>query len=264
MIRYTLVGIAGALLLVGASPTDAGAQDVSQPTYQAVDASLNHPGWIVPYAGVAAGPGSMFGYGGVVLAPNANLTKSGIVARGFYGAGSFSYDNAAVAGGEVDGTIRMFDTLAGYQVYGPKVRVGGYVGVEHQDIQLTPNDPTATVNGKSTGVKVLGEFETRDNVRVYFNTSASYSKAFDTYRVQIRPGLRLPLSLRAGPEVVFQGNKGGDARRVGLFLMLDSSIGHGNYFGLTGSGGYAYAADGAEGNFAGQGAYGGLLASFFF
>jgi hypothetical protein len=230
------------------------------------ESKTDRPGWIVPYVGMDVGPAAnYFGYGGVVFSPEGDLTKPSVVIRSFAGYGEFKYNSASVPGGRVKGDISMFDALIGYQTLGKVFRLGGYIGIEHQDIDLSPLDPTAKVKGAETGVKFLGEFETNDRMRFYLNATASYSTAFDTYRVQLRPGYRAA-SFIFGPEAVFQGNKGGDTQKVGGFVTLSAPISNGNYLGVTTYLGHAFSGKGNQGPFGGtgDGIYGGMIVSFFF
>jgi hypothetical protein len=268
--RYIFLGFVSTSFLVGNSAHAQDSNSVISKTESAPQTTsqlqtADPPGWIVPYLGVDFAPGSWFTYAGVVLAPNGNLAEPGVVIRSFGGYGEFKYNNPTVSAQRIHGSISMADAMVGYQTFGEYYRVAGYVGIENQNIHLSPADPTAKVDGEKTGVKFLGEFETNNRTPFYLNAMASYSTAFDSYWIRLRPGYRTS-SFIFGPEVAFQGNRGGDSQRIGGFISLERPIGRGNYFGITAATGYTLGGKSNPSISGGthNGVYGSLLVYLFF
>lgn len=219
------------------------------------------PVWRVPFTGIDMAPGSTFGYGGILVAPSGDFTKSGFILRAFGGYGAFDYDSAAVPGGKVNGRVALGDVMIGYQTFGEFYRLAGYIGVEHQDISLSPFDPTATVVGGETGFKAVGEFETNQKSKLYLNLMASYSTAFDSFSARVRPGYRFD-NVIIGPEGGWQENRSSENQRAGGFVTVNHTINPSMYLSVTGYGGYVFVGKDSSGPSIGgsrDGPYGGLV-----
>jgi hypothetical protein len=219
----------------------------------------------VPFAGVDFAPESYFGYGGAVVALNGDFARPGFVVRVLGGYGEFRYNSESVAGGVVDGSIFLGDALVGYQAFGNNFRIAAYLGVEHQDIRLRPPDPTALVQGRETGFKILGEVETGEAIQFYFNLMGSFSTAFDTYWSRLRIGYRFG-NLIVGPEGLLQGNRSSDVQRVGGFATYNWDLGAGRKFVTTAYGGYLFNENGGGPSPFGtrDGPYGGFVLAVVF
>ena len=105
--------------------------------------------------GLDAAPQSLYWYDEAIVAPNHDMAKDGFLFR-MYGSLVYNYASSDVPGGNVDGKLWQFDLMPGYQVVRGGATFGGYVGLDYQDSQLTPNDPTNKLRGTKAGVKVAG------------------------------------------------------------------------------------------------------------
>ena len=47
--------------------------------------------------------------------------------------------------------------MIGHQWVTQKMRIAGYIGIDHQDHHLSPFDPTNSVVGGETGLKIAGD-----------------------------------------------------------------------------------------------------------
>ena len=167
-------------------------------------------------------------YTGLFWAIRGDLARDGVVLRilGSYDTYEYDVDSSLtkkywprVA---IDGEVWAGDVMLGYQWVRGDFTTGIYLGVEHQDHDLSPDDRTNSVRGSETGFKVALDVEKEVSAySPYFaEIYGSYSTAFDTYFVEGRLGL--PFNrLIVGPEVVFYGDQSGDAQRVGAFLKTD-------------------------------------------
>lgn len=220
----------------------------------------SQPTWIAVYSGTDISKDSNYFYSGAVVSMNRDLSRSGIVLRGFFGYGAYEYDNLAVAGGVVDGDAVEVDAMLGYMFVGNSGSMTFYVGVDYQNHDLTPTDPSNLVEGSETGFKVAADL-TRDGARHYLSLLGSYSTAFDTYWTRGRVGLKLD-RLTIGPEAIAVGNDGFDSQRVGGFAMTTLHLNPQSPVELTVSGGYQFADDDEVGSRGSSGGYGALNLSF--
>ncbi|MDR2195562.1 MAG: cellulose biosynthesis protein BcsS [Gallionellaceae bacterium] len=229
-------------------------------------AKTNAPIYIVPYAGIDKAPGASLAYGGAVFSlDGSKLTESGFVGRLFASYGEYENRNFVALTGRVQGHVTTRDALVGYQTYGEFWRAGGYVGVERQDLYVRlPDLGGVESRAAETGIKTLGEFETR-NTAFYVNAMATYSDAFDTWWVRVRPGYQNG-GFTVGPELTWQGNTADSNRRAGVFATMIYPLGNDNYFSASLNGGYAYIGDDSLNAVTGtrSGAYGGVIAILYF
>jgi hypothetical protein len=218
----------------------------------------------VVFSGIDFADDSVAGYTGIVVAANGNLGQDGLLFRAVGVNAQYEYDSTiGGAPAIIDGDAWMLDAMVGYQWLRPGFRFGTYIGVEYQDHDLTPDDPTNSVNGDEVGFKVVGDFETDASSRLYLAALASYSTAFDTYWARGRVGLRHQDWI-FGVEGGGSGNEGYDVQRIGGFVDLPLPMGPltGR---LTGYVGHQFADD--EDGFGlggGEGVYGGVGYSFSF
>ena len=173
------------------------------------------------FAGVSGNEDSTFGYIGGIQALNGDIAKQGILLRGMLSYGQYDYDTIAVAGGNVDGKAIGAELGVGYQWVNPGSRFSIYGGIDHQDHDLSPNDPSNSVSGAETGAAVQAEIETL-GAPWYGGLIGKYSTAYDSYWVRGRVGYAFG-SLTVGPEVVLAGNEEYEETRYGLFLNLPVS-----------------------------------------
>jgi Cellulose biosynthesis protein BcsS len=130
-----------------------------------------------------------------------------------------------VPGGNVNGKLWQFDLMPGYQVMRGSATFGGYVGLDYQDSQLTPNDPANKLSGTKAGVKVAGSFDFEDGKRpIAASLAAEYSTAFDTYFAELRVGARVCKNLFIGPGGSLDGDTGYNAQRLGGFAKYTFAL----------------------------------------
>ncbi len=173
----------------------------------------------VSYSGSGWSKDSSYFYSGVLFALNGDLGKDGFLLRGFAGVPMYEYDSASAPGGVVDGDGLQGDLMIGYMWHREHMTFSGYVGVEYQDYDLTPNDPTADINGSEVGFKVAADLSSAYASPFYFNLHGSYSTAFDSYWTRARIGYNSGRFV-IGPEVIAMGNEGFEARRLGGFATV--------------------------------------------
>lgn len=155
------------------------------------------------------------------LALNGDLAREGFAVRLAGTTDSYSYDYRGFPG-DVDADAWAIDGMLGYRWVRGDVTSAIFVGAEHQDHDLSPDDPLNPLRGSETGFKVLIELAKlpAPHSPFYADLTASYSTAFDTYHVDGRLGWAIG-HVVIGPEAWFLGDDADDAQRVGGFLMTD-------------------------------------------
>lgn len=217
----------------------------------------------VVFSGIDFSKDSYAGWTGLIVSLDRDLSKSGFMFRAVGVHAGYEYDTTFGATPVViDGDAWIGDVMIGYQAVHPALRAAVYVGIEYQDHDLTPDDPSNRVNGDEAGFKVVGELESPWDSPFYFGLIGAYSTAYDTYWTRGRLGLRHD-GLLFGVEGSASGNDGYDNQRLGGFFEFPVPMGP-----LTGyvslHGGYQFADEGEAGLGGGRGAYGGVGYSFSF
>lgn len=203
-------------------------------------------------------------YSGVLLALNRDLGQDGFVLRGFAGVPMYEYDAAAVPGGVVDGDGIQGDLMIGYMWHREHFTFIGYAGVDYQDFDLTPNDPSSKVNGSEVGFKVAGDLTSAYGSPFYWNLHGSYSTAFETYWTRARVGYNAGRFV-VGPEFVAMGSEGFDAQRVGGFVSVRIELSPAISSEISAHVGHQFVNDdGQNGSSGGEGTYGGVGFSLVF
>jgi len=220
------------------------------------------PTWIATYSGFDVAKDSHYFYSGAVVALNGDLSRSGFVLQGFSGVASYEYDNVAVPGGIVDGDGIQLSAMLGYLFVLPEATVGLYAGVDYQDYDLTPRDPSNSVSGSETGVRVGGDVRLI-GPQHYFTLEGYYSTAFDSYWARARAGVKVA-RFTVGPEGIILGNEGYDAQRLGAFALTKIHLSPSLPTELTFHVGYQFVDEGQTGTTGGEGVYGGLNIGFTF
>ena len=211
----------------------------------------------VLFSGVDFVKNASEGYVGGMVSLNGDLDTDGFLMRVLGTRGWFEYDRSIP---QADADYWQADVMVGYQIIRNAVTYTGYVGVEYQEYDLSPDDPTAQLRGDEFGFKAAWDIETERYFKrpFYAAVRGSYSTSFDTYYTIARLGLNVD-RFAIGPEAWVMGDASGDASRVGGFVLTDLSLGGSSIGTLSVSGGYQFVdnADHPTGdNFGEEGAYG--------
>ena len=220
------------------------------------DFGARNASWAVSYSGIDFAQDSHYSYSGILISTQRDLSKSGIMLHGFVGYGAYDYSQPSLPGGKVDGDIVQLSGLIGYMFVRQGGSVGIYVGVDYQDHDLSPADPSNQISGDEVGFKVAGDIRHTTN-RHYLTLEGSYSTAFDSYWSRARAGLTFD-RITFGPEGLALGNASFDAQRIGGFLLVRHQLTPRLPVELTLSGGYQFLDDsvGSSSFAGGEGAYG--------
>jgi hypothetical protein len=209
-------------------------------------------------AGFDAAPQSLYWYKGAVVALNRDMAKSGFLVRLF---GSVAvYEYAATEEVSIDGTLWQFDILPGYQVVRGAETFGASIGLDYQNSQLSPNDPTNPVRGTAFGFKVAANYDFQDDKRPFeASLAGEYSTAFESYYAELRVGARLTDKLSLGPAAEIDGTTGYNSQRLGAYATYAFDLAKGASVDVTIVGGHQFVSgDGEAGPSGGAGTYGTL------
>lgn len=186
------------------------------------------------FSGIDAAASSVFGYTGGVWAFGRPIDRSGFRLKALAGYGEYAYDGSlsgAPAG--FDGDVSLGELLAGYMWRPGAWTVKGYLGLQWERHDLTPDDPANSVSGTETGVKAQLELWRDIGERHWLSVNGAYGDAFGTYWAGARVGRRLG-RISLGVEAAALGNEEYDSGRAGGLLRL-----HLGRADLTVSGGYS-------------------------
>lgn len=218
---------------------------------------------IVTFSGYDQARDSSYFFQGVQVALNGDIGRDGFMVRAYGSQVDYDYLNGTAA---THGVGRQGELMIGYKASRGSIWGAAFIGIDHQNHKLTPDDPTNTVRGSETGFKVTGDLASlRDQGPLYFSLSGMYSTAFDSYWARARVGGNVN-RVTIGPEFVTLGNQGFDATRVGGFLTFDLKITPKLPLEVTLYAGHQFVAgsSGATGASGGEGEYFGLsLTSLF-
>lgn len=155
------------------------------------------------------------------FALNRDLAREGVIVRLSGSMDSYSYDPHDFPR-DIDGDAWAVDAMLGYRWIRGDVASSLLLGAEHQDHDLSPDDPFNPVRGSETGFKVAFNVTKAPSAYspLYAELAASYSTAFDTYQVDGRVGLAFDRFI-IGPEAWVMGDDASDAQRVGGFLKTE-------------------------------------------
>lgn len=171
------------------------------------------------FAGFDARDRTHYPYAGLVHHFSGSLTDDSILFRAFGDYSFYRYDTTGVATHAVRAEAQAFDVMAGYQKVLSPVMLRGFVGLDYENHDLSPNNPFDSNRGSHVGVKVQGEVETAYDLPYYGSFIGSFGSAVDRYWVRLRGGYSNSL-ITIGPETLFTGDDQFDEQRVGAFLTF--------------------------------------------
>jgi Cellulose biosynthesis protein BcsS len=208
--------------------------------------------------------GAYFAYTEAYVALDGDWSRPGWLMRATIGAGQYNYANQNVPGGRVDAVLISGDLMIGYQgSLGEAADWNALIGVDVEDNELDPNDPSNPVRGARAGFKIAGEIEAQEQHTFYYHLEGEYTTAYQTYWSRVRIGHNFG-TLVLGPEGVFLGDETYDAQRIGGFIKFPFRLSKQLKPDIVVAGGYGFVSQkdtgfggiGGEGN-AGFGGIGG-------
>jgi hypothetical protein len=209
-------------------------------------------------AGFDAAPQSLYWYSEAISALNGDTGKDGVLLRVYGSVAVYEYA-ATVGGGTIDGTLWQLDLMPGYQWVRGGVTFGGFVGLDYQQSQLSPPDPTNAVRGTATGLKLEGHYYFDDEKQPFAaSLVGEYSTAFDTYYAELRIGARVGDKLAIGPAASVDGDTGYDAQRLGAYASYAFELTQDMPLELTLVAGHQFVSNGGSGFGGGAGTFGTL------
>ena len=177
-----------------------------------------------------------------------SLDQSGVRIRGAYGFAGYDYPARAgdivfppfpgqifgdlpdwVEVGKIRGAEQGGALLLGYEFVTERWSLLGMVGAEILHDHLSRFDPTNLVQGTAWGFKVAAELDARPTAQTMLYAHGSYSTAFETAYVDVRPGWLLADKLSiagvsgkvyVGPQGAFYSDYHDQISKVGAHLTF--------------------------------------------
>jgi len=159
-----------------------------------------------------------FLHGGAVWSPN-GLDHDGFAFKAMLGGGNYRYISGALDNAEVNGRLLTVSILPGWRFVHGKLFVTVFAGLDLQNHQLTPDDPSAGLRGSYIGVRGNLELWYEPTPSTMIAADGSVSTIGASYNARVAFGWRLFDRYYLGPEV--QGFSAGDNYRqfrAGLHL----------------------------------------------
>jgi Cellulose biosynthesis protein BcsS len=173
------------------------------------------------YSEVEVTKNAYFAYTQLFGVLNGDWSRPGLLMEAEIGAGPYNYHSPDLSGERVNATLISSDLMMGY--HGSIGDEAAYwhilLGVDIEDNELHPSDPSNPVGGSQVGFKVAGEIEADDERKFYYDLNGEYTTAYQTYWFRSRVGYRFG-TLTVGPEGTLFGDKTYDSQRIGGFLRF--------------------------------------------
>ena len=240
--RFVILSSAG--MVLGACVACAGVAIADENT--AADAgSGGHTQSTEVYSGTDFAKDAQGYFAGATMAFNGDLARSGPILKIEGGISNYEYASDSVVGGIVDGDGYVAGVLVGYHLGLGQVDASLAVGADYHDEQLSPDDPTAVVNGTEVGFIASGDLAFSGS-NLSLSLAGIYSTAFDSYWSRARFGYDSDC-FAIGPEALAFGVDGYDARRLGGFATIKFNLTPSTEAELTLSVGHQFVAQGSTG-----------------
>lgn len=166
-------------------------------------------------AGVEASPGNSYTYAGLLMPAFGGNLGHGFVQRYWLDRVTYRYDsNGTTIEAEAPGA----EAALGYVSPTAGGSVSGMLGVLYRDTSLSPDDRDSAARGGQWRLKAQGELSQALGDDLNLGLMGSYVFGQRGYWARARLGHALGNGLRAGPELVFQGDPDYQVIQAGAFL----------------------------------------------
>ncbi len=195
--RGVLGGIVAALfasgLGYGAEPEAAAAK--------VEDASAN----FLFFSGADLWAQGAFVHGGLLWSP-AGLDREGFTLKLLTGAGTYRYVSGALGGTQVTGRVALGALMPGWRFKHEGLELTLFGGLDVQDHQLSPDDPSNRLRGTHFGARLGADLWYEPLADLMVAANASVSSIGPTYWTRAATGLRVFDRLWLGPEALALGD----------------------------------------------------------
>ena len=216
---------------------------------------------VISYSGVDVAKDSFSIYSGGMVALSGTFDRDGFVLRADVTRGEYDYLSDTL--GNIDADERIYDVMIGYQRTIGVVTATGFIGFEHRDIDLSPNDPDNAIQGDESGFKAALDAETGDEIPLFLALSTSYSTAFDAFDAMLQVGYNMRRMV-IGVEGSYSSLEGDESERLGGFATFRFNLTPTTPAELTVSAGHQFVAEDGNNTSGGEGTYGSVGISFSF
>ena len=171
----------------------------------------------VLFAGIDWRDKANFSYIGLTQHYNGDILSDGFLIRAMVGHSNYEYSTEFDP--RIDATANSLELMLGYQKVMDNYLARGFLGLEYEDHELSPDNTFDENRGSDIGAKVRVELETDFASPNYASLFASYGTAKNRYWARIRGGYDFS-GYVIGPEAITLGDQEYSERRLGLFMTV--------------------------------------------
>jgi hypothetical protein len=169
------------------------------------------------FSGIDLWRGGNFSHGGAYWSPR-GLDRDGLLIKATLSGGTYHYRSGALANTRVFGRALGVQILPGWRFSRGRLEVKTFAGLDLRDHRLFPDDPSAGLRGRRTGLQIAAEvwYQPDDNTMLAADGAISTIDAVRHARIAY--GWKLFERFHAGPEIA--GFSAGSYRqfRIGLHV----------------------------------------------
>lgn len=160
---------------------------------------------------------ALFTHGGLLWSPR-GLERDGFTFKAMLSGGTYRYTSGALGNAEVRGREFVAQFLPGWRFIRGKSELKLFAGLDVQDHRLSPDDPSSSLRGTDTGLRVAADFWTEPTMRTMIALDGSVSTIVDSYNARAAYGWKLLNRFYFGSEVQTFASDGYRQWRVGAHL----------------------------------------------
>lgn len=142
----------------------------------------------------------LFLHGGLLWSPD-GLDRDGFALKYLIGGGQYRYVSGALGNADVTGQQAVGFLLPGWRFQRERLSVSIFGGLDVQEHQLLPDDPSSSLRGRRIGVRAGFELWFEPTVLSMISGDASISSIGPSYSARLALGWRVPESFYIGPEI---------------------------------------------------------------
>jgi hypothetical protein len=182
----------------------------------AADADRGHPRLLL-FSGIDLWRGGNFSHGGAFWSPR-GLDRDGLLIKATLSGGTYHYRSGALANTRVFGRALGVQILPGWRFSRGRLEVKTFAGLDLRDHRLFPDDPSAGLRGRRTGVQIAAEvwYQPDDNTMLAADGAISTIDAVRHARIAY--GWKLFERFHAGPEIAGFSAGSYSQFRIGLHI----------------------------------------------
>jgi cellulose biosynthesis protein BcsS len=160
----------------------------------------------------------VFLHGGLLVTPGP-IDQEGLLMKMLVSGGLYRYDAASLGGQQVIGAETTIQVLPGFQIKRGNLEAKFFMGIDVEEHQLWPDDPSSNLRGHSFGLRVGTDLWYEPTVKTMAAFDASLSTIATNHSARAAFGYRvLEDQFYFGPETAYFASDGYQHFRLGSVL----------------------------------------------